>query len=71
VIGRTKLRAVVIDDCGVRVICESKDTQRYCAPLTFKGEPYPIARFVKHLRRVGRARGITAAANQLLKEAVS
>jgi hypothetical protein len=67
-IGRTKIHAVVIDDCGVRVISEPLESARYCGPLVFNSEPYPLPRLLKHFKRVGRGRGITDAAKVILAE---
>lgn len=69
-VGHKNMHAVVIDDCGVRVVSEPKDGSRYCMPLTRKGQPYPLERLVKHMRRIGRERGITAGAKAILAEVV-
>lgn len=67
-VGHKHLHVVVIDDCGVRVVSEPKDSQRYTQPLARKGAPYPLDRLVRHMRRIGRERGITAAAENILEE---
>lgn len=70
-IGHTQLHAVVIDDCGVRVVSEPKAASRYTEPLMLKGKPYPPERLARIMRRIGRERGITAAAKNILAEVAS
>ena len=67
-VGHKQLHAVVVDDSGVRVVTEPKEATRYITPLLLKGQPYPTQRFVRHLRRIGRERGITQAAKNILEE---
>jgi hypothetical protein len=69
--GHKHLHAVVIDDCGVRVVSEPKEASRYTQPLVRKGAPYPLDRLVRHMRRIGRERGITAAAENILEEVLT
>jgi len=67
-VGHKNLHAVVIDDVGVRVISEPLAALKHCTDLTLRGQPYPLARLVKHLRRAGHERGITQAALAILDE---
>lgn len=69
--GHKHLHAVVIDDCGVRVVSEPKEAQRYTEPLMRRGAPYPMDRLVRQFKRIGRERGITAAAENILEEALT
>jgi hypothetical protein len=68
--GRTRLQAVVLDDAGVRVLVEPLEAARYCSPLLWHGGPYPLTRLIKHFRRIGRERGITAGAKLILEESL-
>lgn len=67
-VGHKHMHAVHIDDTGVRVTSAPKEELRHAVPLLRKGEPYPLDRFLKGLRRVAKARGITAAAENILNE---
>jgi hypothetical protein len=69
--GHKHMHAVVIDDSGVRVVSEPKEASRYTTPLELRGKPYPVERLVRHMRRVGRERGITAGAKNILGEVFS
>lgn len=68
-VGTKLMHAVVMDDCGVRVISAPKEDMRYSAPLLRKGAPYPVERMVKAMRTWGRHRGITIQAKTMLAEA--
>lgn len=68
-VGTKLVHIIVIDDAGVRVLSEPAEAIRYTRPLLHRNQPYPIDRFCKHLRRVGRERGITQKAKELMGEA--
>jgi hypothetical protein len=70
-VGNKHMHAVVMDDCGIRVISGPKEDLRYSQPLERKGAPYPIDRLVRKFRAFGRERGITEAAKAILNEVVS
>jgi hypothetical protein len=67
-IGTKRYHAVHIDDCGVRVSSGPKEEVRTMTPLLYRGAPYPMPRLLRHMRRVGRERGITEAAKSILQE---
>jgi len=67
-VGTKLVHFIVIDDAGVRVLSEPETAIKYTRPLLHRNAPYPVERFAKHLRRVGRERGITQKAKQLLEE---
>lgn len=69
--GHKYLHLVHIDDSGVRVLTQPKEQLRHAEPLLRKGQPYPVDRFVRHMKRVGKERGITARAQQMLDEVQS
>lgn len=67
-LGHKNMHAVVIDDAGVRVISEPLAASRHCQPLLLRGKDYPVERMVKLFRRVGKERGITKGALDILAE---
>ena len=52
----------------VRVVKIEKEEERYFAPLTRRGEPYPLKRAVRLFRNAGRELGITDGARSVLNE---
>lgn len=68
-VGHKLLKVVCIDDNGVRVLSAPKSEERYASPLQRKGQPYPVERLVRKFLAVGRERGITQAAKEILAEA--
>jgi hypothetical protein len=69
-VGHKNFHAVVVDEIGVRVLVEPKEMLRHTSPLLLRGKPYPIERMVRHLKRIGRERGMTAAAKIIIDEAM-
>lgn len=67
--GRTKLHVTFIDDCGVVHRAVGRDEGRHVQRLLYHDRDYPLQRMVRHLRRIGRERGITAAATAELRKA--
>jgi hypothetical protein len=67
-IGTKHFHAVHLDDSGVRVTKGPKEDVREMTPLFYRGAPYPVARFLKSMRRVGKERGITEAAKAIMEE---
>jgi len=68
-VGHKHLHAVYLDDCGVRVLTEPKEQLRHAEPLMRRGQPYPLERFLRHMRRFAKERGITVEARKLLEGA--
>jgi len=70
-VGTKHIHVCCIDDAGVRVISAPKEEQRYVTPLLRDGKPYSITRLVRKFLAVGRERGITQAAREMLEEATA
>ena len=70
-VGHKRMHVCHIDDLGVRVLVVPKDEERYTLPLERKGQPYPLDRLVRKFLAVGRERGITQAAREMLEEAAA
>lgn len=71
--GTKHAHCVVNDETGVRVIkMPIRDTDK-ARPVLYRGQPYPFLRFKEAMLRIGRRKGITQAAIELLErpEAVS
>ncbi|MEX0733318.1 MAG: hypothetical protein WDZ66_03940 [Steroidobacteraceae bacterium] len=64
--ARSRLHLTVIDDCGIRHFAVPGDELRRVAPVLLHGRTYPVPRLIKFFRRIGRERGITAAAKREL-----
>lgn len=60
---------VIVAGNQVRLLTLPKTEQRHMSPPILEhGHQVPLARVVKHFRRLGRERGISKAAKDLLRE---
>lgn len=65
-LGRTRLHLTLIDDQVTHRVVP-RDEERYLTPLKYHGREYTVERLVRQLRRIGRERGVTAAAKRELQ----
>lgn len=65
--GRKYLPIVRLTGHGLTVEKVRLERQRLIRPATLRGKPYPIARAVRRMLRIGRELGMSKAAERLLK----
>jgi hypothetical protein len=70
-VGTKMIHCACIDDTGVRVVSEPKEALKHCTPLLLKGKPYPVERIARAFKKFGRRRGMSAAAENIINEALS
>ena len=66
-VGRIKFHAIVLDG-SVRAVALDLIKRRDLTPILYKGQPYPVARAVRLLKRAGKTLGITEEAKRVLAE---
>lgn len=66
--GRKKLHLMTLDP-PLRVRAVPMSEAKHITPLTRKGSPYPLNRFLKFYKRAGKAFGKTESAKKILKAA--
>lgn len=69
--GRKYVHCVINDETSVRVIELDPREFEKADDLRLGKEPYPVPRFVKHMQRIGKDKGITHKAERLLEQASS
>jgi len=67
--GRKLAHCIINDELSVRVVdMELRDLGR-TRPVLFRGQHYPVSRFIESIRRIGARKGITEGARDYLERA--
>src|SRR5947207_2525479 len=65
--GRKIAHAVINDETTVRAVAVSLQAYDRAAPVLRNGQPYPLERYLEHIREIARRKGLTERARVLLE----